>query len=126
MAIPTEDHPIAYAKFEGVIPQNQYGGGTVMIWDKGTFENLKKDPSINLEKAYKKGRLKFFLSGKKLQGGYTLIKMTSGNMKNNWLLTKINDKNADARRKSLSTQNKSVISDRTLEEIREDKKTQLK
>lgn len=120
MAIPTEDHPLEYAAFEGTIPQGQYGGGTVMIWDNGTFRNLKTDENgkpISLSDAYKMGTLEFWLEGQKLKGGYALIKMKQGNMKGNWLLVKMNDEEADARRNPVSTQNKSVVSGRSMQEI---------
>lgn len=120
MAIPTEDHPLEYGDFEGTIPKGQYGGGTVMLWDKGTFKNLKKDKNgneIDLKKSYELGTLEFWLEGKKLQGGYALVKMKSGNMKGNWLLVKMDDSEADARRNPTSTQNKSVVSGKTMEEI---------
>ncbi len=120
MAIPTEDHPIAYTDFEGTIPKGQYGGGTVMIWDKGTFKNIKTDSNkkpISLKKAYEMGTLEFKLEGKKLSGGYALIKMKSGNMKGNWLLVKMKDEDADARRNPVNTENKSVVSNRTMNQI---------
>lgn len=120
MAIPAEDHPLEYAAFEGTIPQGQYGGGTVMIWDNGTFRNLKTDENgkpISLSDAYKMGTLEFWLEGQKLKGGYALIKMKQGNMKGNWLLVKMNDEEADARRNPVSTQNKSVVSGRSMQEI---------
>lgn len=120
MAIPTEDHPLEYANFEGTIPKGQYGGGTVMIWDHGTFKNIKKDDDgepINLSEAYKMGTLEFWLEGEKLQGGFALVKMKGGNMKGNWLLIKMDDEEADARRNPVSTQTKSVITGRSLEEI---------
>lgn len=120
MAIPTEDHPLEYADFEGTIPEDQYGGGTVMIWDKGTFKNIKKDEkgqSISLKKSYEMGTLEFWLEGKKLKGGFALVKMKSGKMKGNWLLIKMKDDQADARRKPTNTENKSVVTGRTMEEI---------
>ena len=123
MAIPTEDHPLEYAKFEGVIPKGQYGGGTVMIWDQGTFINIKKDEKnnpISLEDAYKMGTLEFELKGKKLSGGYALIKMKSGNMKGNWLLIKMDDDKADARRNPVNTENNSVVSNRSMQQIAEE------
>lgn len=125
MAIPTEDHPIAYADFEGTIPQGEYGGGTVMIWDNGTFENLKKDDkgkSISLKKAYEMGTVEVNLKGKKLKGGYAMIKMKSGNMKGNWLLIKMDDDLADARRNPISTEKNSVVSDRTMDQIAKEEK----
>jgi len=119
MAIPTEDHPLDYADFEGTIPEDEYGGGTVMIWDKGTFENLKKEDGkdMGLKKSYKEGRLEVYLKGEKLKGGYALVEMKSGKMEGNWLLIKMDDDEADARRNPTSTENKSVETGRTLEEI---------
>lgn len=123
MAIPTEDHPIPYADFEGTIPKSEYGGGTVMIWDKGTIENIKKDKKgnlIDLKKSYDMGTIEVNLNGKKLQGGYAMVKMKSGNMKGNWLLVKIDDKMADARRNPVNTENDSAISNRSMKEIAEE------
>ena len=120
MAIPTEDHPMAYGDFEGTIPKGQYGGGTVMVWDKGTFRNLKEDGNgnpISLKDSYEMGTIEVFLQGKKLQGGYALIAMKNGRMKGNWLLIKMDDAHADARRNPTNTENKSVLSGRTLKEI---------
>lgn len=120
MAIPTEDHPLAYADFEGVIPQGEYGGGTVMIWDKGTIESNKKDEDgnlISLEECFKNGSIEVILHGKKLKGGYNLVEMKGGKMKGNWLLMKQDDPEADARRNPVSTQVKSVVSGRTLKQI---------
>lgn len=127
MAIPTEDHPIDYAWFEGTIPQGEYGGGTVMIWDRGSIKNLKKDDDgneISLLKSYEMGTVEIELKGEKLQGGYALIKMKSGNMKGNWLLMKMDDEDADARRNPTSTENKSVVSGRTLKEIESENENQ--
>lgn len=123
MAIPTEDHPLDYANFEGKIPEDQYGGGTVIIWDKGTFENIRsneKDEVINLNKSFKEGVLEIKLKGKKINGGYSFIKMKSGKMKGNWLLIKKDDSEADARRKPVNTENKSVISAKTIKDIEND------
>lgn len=125
MAIPTEDHPLEYGDFEGTIPKEEYGGGTVMLWDKGTFRNLKEGKDgkpVSLKKSLKMGTLEFWLNGKKLQGGYALIKMKSGTMKGNWLLVKMNDKEADARRNPVHTENKSVITGRTMNEIAKEEK----
>lgn len=123
MAIPTEDHPIEYADFEGTIPKGQYGGGTVMIWDTGEFENLKKGEDgkeISLEDSYEMGTVEVNLKGKKIYGGYALIEMKGGNMKGNWLLTKMKDDKADARRNPVSTETDSVVSGRSLKEIAEE------
>lgn len=120
MAIPTEDHPMAYAKFEGNIPEDQYGGGTVMIWDQGTYKDVSND-SESISKAYKNGVMEIYLSGQKVKGTYSLVRMDSGNQEGNWLLIKKDDKDADARRNPVSTQNKSVVSDRTIKEIAKEK-----
>tara|TARA_R100001198_G_C5236407_1_gene214252 strand:- start:2739 stop:3116 length:378 start_codon:yes stop_codon:yes gene_type:complete len=120
MAIPTEDHPLEYADFEGTIPKGQYGGGTVMIWDTGTFQNIKEDEEgnpIDLLQSYKMGTVEVALQGKKLSGGYALIKMKSGKMKGNWLLIKKDDAQADARRNPVSTETKSAMTGRSLKEI---------
>lgn len=123
MAIPTEDHPLEYGSFEGTIPEDQYGGGTVMIWDRGEFTNLKKNEEgkdISLEDSYDMGIVEVNLKGEKIYGGYALIKMKSGNMKGNWLLTKMKDDRADARRNPVSTEPDSVASGRSLKEIAEE------
>ena len=120
MAIPTEDHPMAYANFEGNIPKGEYGGGTVMIWDNGNIESNKKDDDgnlISLEDSFKEGSIEVVLHGKKLQGGYNLVKMKGGKMKGNWLLMKQDDEYADARRNPVSTQPKSAVSGKSLKEI---------
>lgn len=88
LAVHVEDHPIEYGSFEGIIPKGQYGGGTVMLWDTGTWEPQDEDP----EAAYKKGSLKFILKGKKLKGLWKLVQIKSD--PKNWLLIKGNDKYA--------------------------------
>jgi bifunctional non-homologous end joining protein LigD len=82
LAVHVEDHPIDYATFEGDIPEGNYGAGHVEIWDQGTWEPLHRD----WRKAYAKGKIEFFLSGKRLTGAYVLIKMKE---EPNWLLRKI-------------------------------------
>ena len=123
MAIPTEDHPIAYAEFEGTIPQGEYGGGTVMIWDFGTIESSKKDEkgeTLSLSESFKGGSIEVVLHGQKLKGGYNLVEMKGGKMKGNWLLMKQDDAEADARRNPVSTQAESAVTGRSLEEIAEE------
>ncbi len=92
LAVHVEDHPLEYGGFEGIIPPKQYGSGSVIIWDRGTWEPLG-DP----QEAYVKGKLKFQLHGEKLQGGWTLARMggrAAGGPKENWLLIKENDQEA--------------------------------
>src|SRR5579864_1624359 len=86
LAVHVEDHPLDYAGFEGVIPEGQYGGGTVLVWDTGTWRPLDGDPA----EAYRRGSLKFELSGKKLDGAWALVRMKKGDGKN-WLLVKERD-----------------------------------
>lgn len=121
LAIQTEDHPRDYIDFEGVIPEGEYGAGTVMIWDAGTYRNLRarKGPhSQGMEDALDDGLIEVFLEGEKLRGGYAL-KRTQGGKKPRWLIVKMNDEHADARRRPTSTQPESVKTGRSLKEIAE-------
>lgn len=113
LAVHVEDHPIEYGGFEGTIPQGQYGGGTVMLWDRGTWA-LEGDP----EKAYRAGKLKFTLEGEKLRGGWSLVRVGGkyGDGKN-WLLIKDRDGSATARGISPREDDTSVLSGRTMEQI---------
>ena len=96
LAVPTEDHPLEYAGFEGVIPAGEYGGGTVMVWDTGPFQNLteKKGVAIPLAEAVAHGHVKVRLEGRKLQGGYALTRFKTGKDEA-WLLVKADDEAAD-------------------------------
>jgi DNA ligase D-like protein (predicted 3'-phosphoesterase) len=119
LAVPTEDHPLEYASFEGTIPKDQYGGGTVMVWDAGTYVNMKKDEGGNeipMKDQLEKGSCTFSLNGKKLQGGYNLFRFKKGK-EELWMLNKADDEKADARRNPVSTENKSVLTGRTMKEI---------
>ena len=90
LAVEVEDHPIEYGGFEGAIPKGQYGGGTVMVWDQGTWE-----PVVDVDEGLRQGQLKFILHGKKLHGHWALIRMKGDRFgekgKNNWLLIKEHD-----------------------------------
>ncbi len=88
LAVQVEDHPIDYNKFEGTIPKGEYGGGTVMIWDRGTWE-----PRTRPAQGLAKGHLDFALDGEKLQGGWHLVRMhrRPGEKRDNWLLIKQTD-----------------------------------
>ncbi|MGD8331348.1 MAG: DNA polymerase ligase N-terminal domain-containing protein [Acidobacteriota bacterium] len=121
LALPTEDHPLAYADFEGVIPQDEYGGGTVSVWDRGHYRNLKHDDdgdAVPMAAQIDDGHTTFWLEGEKLTGGYALTRTGSGDDAR-WLLVKMDDDEADARRNPVSTEPKSVASGRTLDEIAE-------
>ena len=84
LAMQVEDHPVDYAKFEGVIPEGEYGGGTVMVWDYGTY---KPEDTTNVSEAIRKGELKFSLNGKKLKGSWVLVRTRD----RQWLLLKHRD-----------------------------------
>ena len=91
LAVEVEDHPLAYGDFEGVIPKGQYGGGTVMLWDRGYWA---PEPGVDVAKALKKGELKFVLQGDRLKGGFVLVRMArdrDGGKRTNWLLIKHHD-----------------------------------
>jgi DNA ligase D-like protein (predicted 3'-phosphoesterase) len=119
LAVPTEDHPLEYGDFEGNIPEGEYGGGTVLLWDRGTYRNLKEDPESNpISKQIEDGHITIWLEGRKLRGGYALIRTGKGS-KARWLLVKMNDEEADARRNPTVTEPDSVKTGRTLEEIRD-------
>ena len=121
LAMPTEDHPMGYASFEGVIPKGEYGGGPVIVWDQGTYRNLteRDDHEVPMGEALRRGHAKFWLEGTKLRGGYALTRTpVGGSAREKWLLVKLRDEQADARRNPVSTQPESVISGRTIDEMR--------
>ena len=119
LAVPTEDHPLAYADFEGVIPDDEYGGGTVVVWDAGPYTNLKTDDdgrSVPVADQLADGHATVWLHGEKIRGGYAFIRTATGDDER-WLLVKMNDVGADARRNPTSTEPASVLSGRSLEEV---------
>lgn len=118
LAIRTEDHPLDYADFEGVIPEGEYGAGTVIVWDRGHFENVtvQDDTLIPFDKALDRGHLVVRLAGKKLAGAYALQRIESGDDEQ-WLVIKVDDDAADARRNPVSTERESVKSGKTLEQV---------
>ncbi len=121
LAIPTEDHSIDYATFEGVIPEGQYGAGTVIVWDTGTYANTSKkdDQTLSTKEAIKKGHITVQLHGKKLQGEYAIIRTRSSN-NDRWLFMKMKDDQADARRNPVNTEPKSVISGKTINDVKKE------
>jgi len=116
LAVPTEDHPLAYAGFEGTIPEGEYGAGTVMIWDRGTYRNLtvKDGRSVPVEEAIAAGHLTVLLNGVRLRGGFSLTRFRTGKGES-WLLVKKQDEaaNIDAN----PDEDRSMVSGRTFEEI---------
>lgn len=121
LAIPTEDHPLLYADFEGTIPEEEYGGGTVLIWDRGSYKNLmeEKDESLSMSESLEEGHVEVWLSGEKIQGGYAIVRTDSGDDEK-WLLIKMDDEKSDARRNPESTETESVVTGRSVDEIRDD------
>jgi len=98
LAIPTEDHPLAYKDFAGTIPEGEYGAGKVIIWDTGKYQNLRE---VSMQTAWQQGKIEIELSGKKIKGKYVLIRMQydrlirststkSANKQKPWLLLKVN------------------------------------
>lgn len=123
LAMPTEDHPMEYGGFEGLIPEGEYGAGPVIVWDTGTYRNLTEEDGreIPVEEGVKAGHVKVWLEGKKLRGGYSLRRTRMGRSgRMQWLLVKVRDEEADARRNPVSTQPESVLSGRTVEELAEE------
>lgn len=117
LAMMTEDHPFDYKDFEGVIPEGNYGAGTVMIWDEGTYhiptsENKEVSEQV-LNEELERGNVKLYLDGKKLKGEFALVRFKRAG-ENAWLMIKHNDEFAN---KMIANKNFSVRSGKTLEEI---------
>ncbi|KQM90469.1 ATP-dependent DNA ligase [Sphingomonas sp. Leaf22] len=115
LAVRTEDHPLSYAEFEGVIPAGEYGGGTVMLWDTGTWLPIAGKSAKDLDK----GHLHFVLAGKRMRGEWLLVRLKPrGNEKReNWLLRKVADPHAGGTDLLTDTLLTSVETGRTMEEI---------
>jgi len=115
LAVQVEDHPMEYGGFEGIIPKGQYGGGTVMVWDQGTWE-----PHVDVDEGLAKGSLKFAMKGTKMKGSWTLVRMNnmSGD-KPNWLLIKEHDEFERSKDDPCVTveEPNSVVTGRSLEQI---------
>ncbi|HEX6845974.1 MAG TPA: non-homologous end-joining DNA ligase, partial [Chitinophagaceae bacterium] len=118
LAMMVEDHPYDYRTFEGIIPEGNYGAGTVIVWDEGTYESLedgsKKEQEKKLLQQLKKGSLKFRMNGQKLKGEFALVKLKNAE-KNAWLLIKHRDKYANET--DITKKDKSVVSGKTLESV---------
>nr|HEX4319221.1 non-homologous end-joining DNA ligase [Kofleriaceae bacterium] len=112
LAVRTEDHPIDYADFEGVIPAGQYGGGAVSVWDRGTWQ-----PDGDTAAALAKGRLTFTLAGTKLRGKWHLVKTRPAGKAEQWLLFKSRDDAANDDVDIVAAQPRSVVSERTIDDI---------
>jgi len=114
LAVEVEDHPIEYENFEGVIPEGNYGGGTVMVWDHGTYYVYGEQPSQSL----REGKLHLVLDGRKAKGEWTLVRIRSDSQKNQWLLLKTG---ASARPPSKKLEDQSAKTGRTMKQIARDR-----
>ena len=114
LAVPTEDHPMAYAGFEGVIPEGNYGAGTVIVWDRGTFANMKEGKGF--AESLEEGHATIRLDGEKLRGGFALIR-TGGGGRPRWLFFKMKDGEARPGSDVAEEMPDSVVSGRSLEQV---------
>jgi DNA ligase D-like protein (predicted 3'-phosphoesterase) len=123
LAVPTEDHPLAYANFEGIIPEGQYGAGRVIVWDTGAYRNITRRDGklVPVDQAIENGQVAVWLNGKKLKGGFALTRIRNGN-KPIWLLVKKRDEYANAG-DPVTEEPGSVLSARTLEQLDEKQPT---
>ncbi|WP_077145932.1 DNA ligase D [Sphingopyxis sp. KK2] len=115
LAVRTEDHPMSYADFEGVIPKGEYGGGSVMLWDRGTWKPVEGKSAKDIDK----GHLHFILDGERMKGEWLLVRMKprSGEKRENWLLRKVDDAFSGGSDDLVGRQLTSVLTGRTMAEI---------
>ena len=120
LAMLTEDHPLDYARFEGVIPEGNYGAGTVLVWDTGPYRNRREEKPeghrMTMEQSFDDGKIEVWLEGKKLKGGYALIR-TKKNEGRGWLLVKMRDDFADKPPDPVRDLPDSALTGRSLEQI---------
>ncbi|MFA6133442.1 MAG: DNA polymerase ligase N-terminal domain-containing protein [Phycisphaerae bacterium] len=121
LAMPTEDHPLEYASFEGVIPEGQYGAGAVIVWDAGHYRNIKADDQgheMPMEQCLDEGQVEIHLDGVKLKGAYALIRTAADKSgRYRWLLIKKRDSWAGLGGDLTVTRPESVLSQRTIEDM---------
>jgi len=119
LAIMVEDHPYDYHDFEGIIPEGNYGAGTVMVWDAGNYTPLDDHYELGdahtMKESLKKGKIHVFLNGKKLKGIFSLVKMKQVDNKENWILIKVKDEFASD--DDILKKDKSVLTNRTMQQI---------
>jgi DNA ligase D-like protein (predicted 3'-phosphoesterase) len=120
LAMRTEDHPLEYLEWEGVIPKGEYGAGPMIVWDRGVFQNIsetRRGEKLELADAIEKGDVKIFMLGEKIKGAYALVRTSDPGEREQWLMIKKRDEGADARRKPTSSQPESVLSGKTIEQL---------
>lgn len=115
LAIEVEDHPLDYAGFEGSIPEGEYGAGTVIVWDRGTF---RAQGEAGFEQMLAQGAAKIEIAGEKLAGGFALVRTRFGGRKNNWLLIKERDGHARPGSDVTAEKPRSVLSGKDVDELR--------
>lgn len=119
LAIETEDHPMEYLTFEGMIPKGEYGAGPVIVWDAGTYVNIRgqKRVPISMREAYEQGLIEVRLSGEKLHGAWALVKTKFRDAKNSWLMVKMKDGTADPELDIVGENPRSIQSGKTIEDL---------
>ncbi len=118
LAVPTEDHPFGYLDFEGMIPNGNYGAGTIIVWDIGLYRNLKSDDA-DLGRNLDEGHATIWLEGAKLRGGFALIRTKRGGKRPQWLFFKMKDEQALPGSEILTERPNSVKTGRSLKEVEE-------
>lgn len=127
LAVPTEDHPMEYREFEGVIAEGEYGAGTVIVWDEGTYRPLthdRRNRPLPFAEALEKGHVSFRLHGSKLRGGYSLTRFrgADGSERESWLLVKRDDGRAGGRDAPDPHRARSARTGRTLRQVATEEK----
>ncbi|MFD8725329.1 DNA polymerase ligase N-terminal domain-containing protein [Streptomyces sp. NPDC059629] len=123
LAVPTEDHPLEYEDFEGVVPKGEYGGGTVIVWDHGWYEPLSRDRGgrpVGFEESLERGHATFRLHGAKLRGDYALTRFRGGDGDDAWLLVKRGSARSDGQGTPDPRRARSVRTGRTLAQVAAD------
>lgn len=119
LAILTEDHRLNFADYEGDIPAGKYGAGKIIVWDRGSYQNIttQNGKKISIQEAFENGEITFLLQGKKVKGCFSLILIKKQNEPKNWLLIKKDDQYSNSKFDPVIELPNSVISDKNLEEI---------
>lgn len=123
LAVRTEDHPLEYSSFEGVIPEGEYGAGEVIVWDKGAYKNAQEEngKEVPMNKTIENGHVEVELEGEKLKGKFSLIKTSLRGKGDSWLLVKMRDQYADKTKDIMVAEPQSVVSGKTIEELQKEK-----